>query len=492
MLSRVAYCWTLPLLLAGSAAAQDVPVANSWTRLDKAAIEGRRWDVPVGYSPELKRFIYDTANDRWAMIKRFEGKDVPEGPLNFFLSATVDEEDNVLVVGSNGTWICPIDASKTDADATGKHGVQPGAVERRTGPHDPAWYREGVPAADPAKVEAELKDLPANRWVQRPTPKLPRPNMDWGSAVFAPELDLFVRFSGGHSAYSGTAPQVYDVKTDRYTIPFAPEYPLEYVYSNDQVHGEWSFKGNPWMSGHTYKSTGYDPNLKCLVFAAHEYSYFFDPKTGKWSRSSERNPFRPNMYTVTICPTPQGAVVWADHREGAVGLWRLDADTRTWTALPLKGTLPAKSPDLHGMAYDSRRNRLLYFSNADKNKGDVAAYDFKSGATKWLNAAGKEAAAVPSREAIYLPELDAVLLGARVTRDDKLLWVLYDCGKNGWFGLELPGADPTGKGTAGNSFNNSMGLMYDPNRKLLWAVGQNSHVHVLRLDPGSVKLREPK
>jgi len=24
--------------------------------------------------------------------------------------------------------------------------------------------------------------------------------------------------------------------------------------------------------------------------------------------------------------------------------------------------------------------------------------------------------------------------------------------------------------------------MYDPNRKLVWAVGQNSHVHVLRFD----------
>jgi hypothetical protein len=27
-----------------------------------------------------------------------------------------------------------------------------------------------------------------------------------------------------------------------------------------------------------------------------------------------------------------------------------------------------------------------------------------------------------------------------------------------------------------------MGLMYDPNRKLVWAVGQYSHVHVLRLN----------
>lgn len=454
---------------------------------------GYEYTSAVGYVESLYRrlpleaWIYDTAQNRWDLVKRFEGKDIPEGPGNVFLSAAVDEEDNVLVVGNNGTWICRVDAGKADAEGTSKHGVAPGTTQRRTGPHDPAWYREGVPPADAGKVEGELKDLVPNQWTLRTTPKLPRPNMDWGSAVLAPELDLIVRFSGGHSAYSGTAPQVYDIKTDRYTIPFAPELPLEFVYSNDQVHGEWSFKGNPWMTGHTYKSTGYDPNLKSLVFGAHDYNYFFDPKAGKWSRSSERNPYRPNMYVVTLCPTPKGVVAWADGRSGGAGLWRLDASERAWKSLSLKGPLPAKSADQHGMAYDSKRDRLLFFSDADKNKGDVASYDFKSGEAKWLNAAGKEKAAVHSRETIYLPELDAVLVGARVTLDSKQLWALYDCETNAWMGVELPGADPIGKGTQANSFNNSMGLMYDPNRKLVWAVGQNSHVHVLRVDPKTLK-----
>ncbi len=437
----------------------------------------------------LEAWVYDLAADKWQLVKRFEpDKDVPQGPTNSFLSAAVDEEDYVLVLGANGTWTCRLDANQADAEGTAKLGTQAGATERRTGPHDPAWYREGVAAPDAAGVEAALKELPANRWVQRPTPKLPRPNMDWGSAVFAPELDLILRFSGGHSAYSGTAPQVYDVKTDRYTIPFAPELPLEYVYSNDQVHGEWSFKGRPWMTGHTYKSTGYDPNIKCLVFAPHEYTYFFDPKTDKWSRSLETNPYRPNFYVVTLCATPQGVVVWAQKREGGSGLWRLNGETHSWMPLPLKGILPAMSPDQHGMAYDSKRDRLLFFSGVDKDKGDVTAYDFKTGKAKRLDAAGKEKAALPSRETIYLPELDAVLLGARVGADDKYLWLLYDCGKNAWFGAELTGADPIGKG----AFNNSIGLMYDPNRKLVWAVGQNSQVHVLRIDARSAKLHELK
>jgi hypothetical protein len=76
-----------------------------------------------------------------------------------------------------------------------------------------------------------------------------------------------------------------------------------------------------------------------------------------------------------------------------------------------------------------------------------------------------------------------VLIGARAESGGTMRWLLYDFGKNAWAGVELTGADPIAKGV----FNNSMGLMYDPARKLVWAVGQNSHVHVLRIDPATLK-----
>lgn len=443
---------------------------------------------PLYRSLPLEAWVYDTAANRWEWVWRWESaKYAPSGPANFFLSATVNERDEILVV-ANGTWLCSIDGAKTDAKGTLKFGVPPGTTQRRGGPHDPRWFKEEVPAPDPEKVAATLAKLPVNQWVQLSTPKLPRPNMDWGSAVFAPELDMILRFSGGHSAYSGTAPLVYDVKTDRYSIPFAPEYPIEYVYSNDQVNGEWSFKGNPWMTGHTYKSTGYDPNLKCLVFAPHEFTYFFDPLKGKWTRGPKRNPYKGNFYVVTVCATPQGAVVWANGKKGGPGLWRLNGVTRTWKPLPLSGELPATTADQHGMAYDSKRDRLLLFSGVGKNKGDVVSYDLKTGKAALLNAGGKEKAVVPARETIYLPEADIVMVGARVNVENKLHWLLYDCAANSWQSAELPGADPIGKGTLGKTFNNSMGLMYDPNRKLVWAVGQNSDVHVLRFGRKEAKL----
>lgn len=438
--------------------------------------------VEALYAPQpFEAWTFDPATTEWQLVKRFERGAAPVGPHNFFLSAAVDEDDSVVVLGADrSAWQCRFDVSKPDVDGTRTHGVAPDKVTRRTGPHDPAWYREGVPAADPVKVAAELKELPPNRWVLRPTPKLVRPNLDWGSAVFAPDHDQILRFSGGHSAYSGTAPHVYDVKTDRYALPFAPEYPIEYVYSNDQVNGEWSFKGNPWMTGHTYKSTGYDPHLKAMIFAPHSYTYYFDPQKGKWARFQGQNPWRPNFYVVTVCATPAGAVAWADRREGGGdGLWRLDAASQTWKALPLKGPLPGKSADQHGLAYDSKRDRLLFFSDIGTHKGDVAAYDFSKGTARWLNPAGKDRALVHCRETVYIPEADLVLIGGKVQGD----WLAYDCGKNAWLGVELTGSDPISRG----NFNNSMGLMYDPNRKLIWAVGQNSHVHVLRLDAPKTK-----
>ena len=443
--------------------------------------------VAALYKPlQLEAWTYDVAANAWELAGRWD-KDAPNGPANFFLSATADDNDTVLLLDhQNRARTYRFAAFKSHASGTEKFGEKSGATVRRTGSHDPQWYREGVPPADPAKVAAELKELPANRWTLRPTPKRPLMNVDWGSAVFDPDRDLILRFSGGHSAYSGTSPLVYDIKTDRYSIPFALEYPIEFVYSNDQVRGEWSFGKNPWMTGHTYKSTGYDPQSKSLLFAPHDFTYYFEPTSGKWSHSAGKNPYRSDFYNVTVCSTPAGAVVWGDDRaRGKPGLWQRDAETRSWKSLPLKGDLPAKSPDRHGLAFDSKRDRLLFFSDTGSKAGNVAAYDVKSGEAKWLDPAGLAMAKVHCRETIYLPDADMVLIGGRLKDDaGAWRWLAYDCAANGWLTLELTGDDPIGRF---GSFNNSMGLMYDPARKLIWAVGQHNHVHVLRLDVKAAK-----
>ncbi len=219
---------------------------------------GYGYDSAVGYYPAVYRhrpleaWTYDAAGDRWEFIASWS-KDCPA-------------------------------ARPPHAAAGGGRGGRPGGRGRRPGPGcaggcghagrgrsegpggqaghggtpprdwcDPEWYRK-APPADAAKTAAELAALPANTWVMQAR-RVDRATMWTGARRSTPpDLDLILRFSGGHCAYSGTAPQVYDVKTDRWSIPFAPEMPLEFCSSNELVPGEWSFSGSPWMSGHTYKT----------------------------------------------------------------------------------------------------------------------------------------------------------------------------------------------------------------------------------------------
>ena len=451
---------------------------------------GYSYESAVGYYPAVYRtrpleaWTYDVGADKWEFIAAWS-KNGPVARPPHPLRAAIGTDDLIAVV-SDGTWLCPMNVAKPKTVTPEGLAVKPGTVERRKDWCDPEWYRK-APPANPEKTAGALATLPANAWVLRNPPRRPGYNVDWGSAVYAPDLDLILRFSGGHCAYSGTAPQVYNVKTDRWSIPFAPEMPLEFCSSNNLVPGEWSFTGSPWMSGHTYKTTGYEPESKTLIFAARGYSYFFDPVQGCWSRAEKRSPFRENMYVTTLCTTPRGVVAWAEPKPGETSLFLLAARTRTWSRLPLQGTLPRVSADEHGMVYDSKRDRLLLFSGVDRNKGDVMAYNLKTGEARWLGAAGKGQAGVRSRETVYLPEHDAVLIGKTITAaDGASLWLLYDCRQNAWFGVTLAGTGPIGK----DGSMVSLGLMYDPTRQLVWAVDQTNRVFVLKFDPRAGLLKK--
>jgi len=438
----------------------------------------------------LEAWAYDAAADRWELIRRFEaGKSGFEGASPLYgwssvrgLLAAVDESDTVAVL-SGTTWLCRLDPARNDAAGTAKFGVKPGTVERRREFYDPKWYSEGVPAADPAKVKAELEGLPANQWVRRSPPRVPRPNMDWGSAVFLPKADMIARFSGGHCAYSGTAPHFYDVKTDRWSMPFAPDLPIDQCCSDAGVPGEWSFGGNPWMPGHTWRATGSDPAGERLVYIGRAFTYSVGPKDAKWSRGAERHP-RHDVRATTLATSRDAIYAWAIDFEAGSGsaIYRVDAAVGAWKKLPVTGKLPgAVGFDAGGMCWDSKRDRMLVFSPNEKgHAGDVMSYDLKTGEAKWLVPAGAAQAGVPARETVYLPENDMVLLGSHIKLPDgRTVWPVYDCEKNAWFGGELSGADPLGK----EAFSVNLGMVYDPNRKLVWAVDANSALSALRFSP---------
>jgi hypothetical protein len=451
-----------------------------------------------GYYPAMYRsrpleaWTYDAAADRWDLVAAWdkEGPASSTGPA--FLRAAADEDDHVLVL-SNGTWFCRLDVSKPDAEKTGKVGVTSGAVERRTGFYDPAWYRTKGPPPDAATTEAELAALSANTWVQRSTPNRPDIEANEGSAVFVPELDLLINYQGGHCCYGGTAPLVYRPGIDRWSIPFAPEMYLNFCASNMGLLDGWSFARRPWMPGHPYKSIGYEPQSKSMIYVSTAHTFFFDPARGEWSRLPKPNPFTSNQHVTSFVTTPKGVVGWVGYPGRTQSLFLLDPGTHEWRPLPLTSPLPTASWHDHSMVYDAKRDRILLFAGLDKRKGDVAAYDPKSGAVTWLNAAGKGAIAAAAgnrtlyfQETPHLADQDLVFAGLfRVPGEGgKMLCPIYDCEKNAWFGAEFAGADPIGKST--NSYFG--GVVYDPKRKLVWAVDHISHIFVLKVDVRTAKL----
>ncbi|HKB37476.1 MAG TPA: kelch repeat-containing protein [Gemmataceae bacterium] len=446
----------------------------------------------------FEMWAYDPSASKWTLVRHVEDmKSVPYQRA-FYMSftthpAAAEPSDLVVAIGQHGgtqaanaeTWTCQVDATRTDAAGTAKHGVKPRTFTERKGPFVPAYFDEG-PTPDPAAAAARLKELPANTWVSIVPPRRPIQDRCWGTAVYSPDHDVIMHWSGGHSSHCGTEVVRYHPGIDRWSLATASEQPLEMTYTNDQTPGQWSFQRRPWMTGHTYRSYAYDPVLKKMLFAGKgERTYLFDPTAGDWDKRTVPNPFDGGMYMVNLCPTPRGVVAWSFLLTDRVstGLWRMDAESHTWKPLPLKGKLPPSSSDQHGQAYDSKRDRLLSFHGTEKDSpGEVTAYDFRSGLAKPLTPAGKQKAALPSREAVYVPEADLVLIQAYA---EGKRWLAYDCAKNAWLGVKFAGPDLIGK----QVFNNSLGLLYDSNRKLVWALGQHSEVWVLRLDPKTADLQ---
>jgi hypothetical protein len=465
-------------------------------------------------NPFAETWVYDTEANLWTLL--VEGGTTRPGLTSYASTWGWQPEPAVALPGDvvlmlcnrahskpprYSTWAARIDPNRTDAAMTAKKAVADRTEVLVDGRDAPRWYDQNAGDIDPAAQQAWLDQLPANTWVaQPPSPNGPRQNRAWGTAMFDPDRDQILHWGGGHVAYTGNAVVHYSVKTNRYYIGQRPEHGLRYVHGQGGMPVSQTYRGRPFMTGHAYHSYAYDPPSKTLVVCGQNprvmvkgrFFFAYDPARTVWLRGPIEAPF-PISYSGTIlCATPKGAVAWSSQE-----LWRVDVANRTWKKLPVTGTLPRGGPDRHGMTYDSKRDRLLLFARA--LKGDIVACDFKTGKAAALAPKGKEPTpGVPSREVVYMPDRDAVLLAARVRDEkDQMRWLVYDCRANAWKALLLDGRDPIGNRDAtakrgGAVFNVSLGLMYDRKRKLVWAMNSRSHVTVLRLDLTTVDAAAPK
>ncbi|MFO7900065.1 MAG: kelch repeat-containing protein [Planctomycetota bacterium] len=450
-------------------------------------------------------WTYDVEANEWRPMK-YTGKPprvscIGRSPVA--VAAAVSEGDVVQVVGLGktlSTWAIQIEPT-ADASTKTEEPAGPEATVRRGLCFDPGWFDKTLKDAKPEAAAAKLEELPPNKWVAMQPPKRLF-NRDWGTQVFDPDRDQILHWSGGHSAYCGTAPAHYSVKLNRWSIGFAPEIPMEHCYSAGVggTRPACTFTGRPFAP-HTYKSYCYHPQSKKLVWLHESKVWVYDPDRREWETERKRTPFYAERHTTVACPTPHGIAAWAVPAGKGVyhgwrGLWLLtDLEENTWKTLvePSKKQLfPVAYGDRHGMCYDSKRDKLYLFHFGRKPKHQICVYDFGAGKAELIEPKGGEgfpSSASMGREPVYVPGQDVVFLASRV-KDKSPVTLLYDPAKNAWLRMR-PNFDKGKKGRPIRPAHGvSCGVMWDPNRKLLWASSSRGHIYVMKFDRATAKVQE--
>jgi hypothetical protein len=385
----------------------------------------------------------------------------------------------------DGDWT--YDVLKNEWKGEGKS-APPCTRVYRSGPFHPSYFVQD-PKPDAKAFAKWLDDLPMNDWKKTNPPHLPQMNRDWGTAVFDPDHDLILRWSGGHCAHSGSDVLHFHLATNRWELPFPVELPLGQTYTNTEYPDGFNFNKRPWITGHTYQTYAYDTKSSQLIFTGRpRHIYFYDPAKGDWTGTRNLKPkgmsYDSCFYTLTLAPTPHGLVCWT--AEGK--LFYNEQLTLGWTELKISDEkLPGAVVDNSTLAYDSKRDRLLFFRKGygEKNTydGEIHELDWKTLKVRKLSPEGmKEAVSIPYLCQIrYDPVNDLMLVGATLPPDADMFrrTPAYDCANNRWVAMKITGDDPSGK----TGRNVSLGLMYDAKRKLWWAVDTRSQVYVMRLEP---------
>jgi len=454
-------------------------------------------------------WVFDPAKKRWGhcypvpapvpragheLRKAGEGKIVLSGGYTYALNT--DYMGGQYKDVGDGEWT--YDVATSTWTGTGKEEVRDTRVYR-TGPFHPDFFLQG-PKPDAPGGEAWLKEIPANKWVERKPPQVPRQNRDWGSITLDPDRGQILVWSGGHCAHGGTDVLHYHLATGRWELPFPVEFPLGQLYSNTSYPRGYNFNGRPWVTGHTYQNYAYDLLSKQLLFTGEtKFCYLYDPDQADWAGRIAKPAgmvYGDCFYTLTLCPTPQGTFCWA--KEGKV--FRFDPAVKAWAEVKVEGKLPPPSVDYSTVAYDSKRNRLVFF-RADYGKkytGQVWALDLKTFAATELSPANMAAAAATTfglDRACYEPQGDLVLMGTLLPSDADGFQrtPAYDCAANRWVSLRIGYEAAGDKKTPQTPRGHSSGIVYDAKRKLVWGVETGRvAVFVLRLDAAKADVAEMK
>jgi hypothetical protein len=416
-------------------------------------------------------WTFDVGQGRWSLVAASNAEEDEQEPTRPTLTCQLAASDDDIVLGLSSAGRYPVNwdstawlmriAGEADAAALAEIGVPAGqrtyfsVVE----PYDPCWY-DAAERTDGQDVSQWLADLEPNTWTAVPLAPCPAPRRDWGTAVFDTDRDQFYHWTGGHMADPASIVSTYHPATNRWSIPYVAEYSGKGI----------GFNGRPDCMNHTYLNYAYDSVSQKLVCTSMGGTCLYDPDRREFEPRIDQ-PFRQHPYYTKTVGTPRGVVCWNRDFWGI-----LDVANRTWKELPVEGKIP---PSVHGdenaVTYDSRRD-ALWLMAADgyqKMNGQVWRYDMKTGRVEAMNPAGMQTIGVKvrPRESVYLTDVDLVLHNA-FAHDRQ---IAYDPQQNRWVTLNVEKTHDMLGGV-------SIGLMIDPQRKLVWAMGAGQKMFVLRID----------
>lgn len=400
-------------------------------------------------------WAYDASEDRWLKLDA-------STPAGFTISADLAPDQKLIVLTANTrrpgdrmtcNVLYPVRTTygfRIDAEAL-RRGATPAADV-----HAPMIRREPL-AGGPAPGQAVPIDaLPPDQWVLLSGAKQGAPVRTWGSATFDSARGEILYWGGGHCGYGGSDVDAFDPVEGRWRAADAtPEFPERTWNKGVRLAGV-TFQGAPWtdhgrriyafdpvsrrmiMARTIRSTTGYDPELlraypdkraaapDALVSEPSSYTrfatYTYDPRSGRWDLAGPAP-----LGVDTLVTTPRGVMgvnvdwparlndagymlPWSERQRPVdTALYLFDAATARWRRLGRQGQpSPQNLYEMTSLAFDSRRDRLL-LHGAGARRNELWSFDMRPARWNRLNPGGEQPPEA-SREAVYLPRQDALLI----------------------------------------------------------------------------------
>lgn len=451
-------------------------------------------------------WAYDAARDQWSRIDAT----VPAG---FTMTADIDPERRLILLVANTRR--PDDKSTCNVlypvrTTYGFH-IEPASFAMK-----PASVRYEPIARRASEVEAgghaPPESMPPNQWVLLNDGDRGAPVRTWGSATFDAARGLILYWGGGHCGYDGNDVDAYEVGTGRWRagLPGA-EYPERLWDPGSRLAGV-TFRGGPWTShgrrvyGHDPVSgklimslpirltSGYDPEVlkdypasrtvarDALVQTPSSYvrtaTMTLDPDSGAWELSGPM----PVAGLDTLVSTPRGVMAvnanWRARLSDTgyqltrplgmpaedASVFLYDAARKYWTRLGGGISGPRNLYEMTSLAYDTKRQRLLLHGGGE-NRDELWAFDIAR--RNWIPLAPPKPWPAASREAVYLPAADRMLICGPAPEDRRVLAVWsYDPNRNVWRREAISFAETAPQGAA----SQNRAMVYDEKRDLVLLV----------------------